>query len=60
METLNPTAVNQKRSHDVNRDHFNYKGGGAGGGGMVLERMREKEREMKGKIIMKGKQKRET
>lgn len=60
METLNPTAVNLKRSHDVNRDHFNYKGGGAGGGGMVPERKREREREMKGKIIMKGKQKRET
>lgn len=44
METLNPTAVNLKRSHDVNRDHFNYKGGGAGGGGMVPERKRERER----------------
>ena len=55
METKS-TAVNLKRSHDANRDHFNYKGGGAGGGAMVPERKRE--REMKGKIIMKGKQKR--
>lgn len=31
-----------------------------GAGGMVQERKREKKREMKGKIIMKGKQKRET